>query len=60
MTLALQQGENRLRQRGVPFLRMNTMNASEHADCQLYLIFDFYNILVINALIEGLQEGFTV
>jgi len=55
MTLALQQGENRLRQRGVPFLRMNTMNASEHADYQLYSIFDFYNILVVNALIEGLQ-----
>ena len=32
----------------------------EHADYQSYLVLRFYNILILSALIEGLQKEFTV
>ena len=32
----------------------------EHADYQYYLVFYFYNVLIVNILISGLQMEFTV
>jgi|GEM_PF-6681146 len=49
-----------MRAQCVPFFRGTGWNIMEHADYQQYLVLLFYNTLIINVLIGGLQAGFTV
>jgi len=42
------------------FTRGTPGNTVEHADYQCYLVFYFYNVLIVNILIMGLQMEFTV